>query len=158
MQMARGGSQVVDARPPRDSRAPTAGRGFYRGVRVKTDRAKETIDLAVKALPKEEGEEALFHVPVFQQRPESMADEMKEGKEEKKNSGRRTPWPSSRRNYPTQGKVCRQRWKSCRQPMRSCARRNEEMQSTNEEMQSTNEELETSREELQSVNEELTTV
>ncbi|HME45299.1 MAG TPA: chemotaxis protein CheB [Syntrophorhabdales bacterium] len=127
----------------------------YRGVRVKTDGGTETVDLAVKPLPRGEGEEPFF-LFVFQEPPQAKAAGTKgTGKKEKADTGRVAELEKELAYTKESLQATVEEVQATNEELRSA---NEEMQSTNEEMQSTNEELETSKEELQSVNEELQTV
>jgi len=128
----------------------------YRNVPVKTAGVAEEIDLAVKPLPREEGEEALFMF-MFQehQGPWRAGSRKGKGQPEKVYAGRVAELEKELSSMRESLQATVEEAQATNEELRSA---NEEMQSTNEELQSTNEELETSREELQSVNEELTTV
>ncbi len=129
---------------------------LYRGLPVKTNGGTEKIDLAVKLLPRTEGEEQLFMF-MFQEPPEKTIPVMKEdeGHASLPESGRAAELEKELVYTRESLQASVEEAQAANEELRSA---NEEMQSTNEEMQSTNEELETSKEELQSVNEELTTV
>ncbi len=128
----------------------------YRNVPVNTAGVAEEIDLAVKPLPRSEGEEALFMF-MFQEHPGPRRADSRKGKgqPEKADAGRVAELEKELSSMRESLQATVEEAQATNEELRSA---NEEMQSTNEEMQSTNEELETSREELQSVNEELTTV
>ncbi len=128
----------------------------YRSVLVKTNGDTEKIDLAVKLLPRTEGEEQLFMF-MFQAPLEQKTAEMKkgEGQAEVPKGGRVTELEKELASTRETLQATIEEAQSANEELRSA---NEEMQSTNEELQSTNEEMETSKEELQSVNEELSTV
>jgi two-component system CheB/CheR fusion protein len=128
----------------------------YRSVRVKTNGGTEKIDLAVKPLPRTEGEEQLFmfmfQAPLEQERAEA---EESEGPASLPDGGRAAELEKELSSTRESLQATAEEAQAANEELRST---NEEMQSANEELQSTNEELETSREELQSVNEELSTV
>ncbi|MGD0231235.1 MAG: PAS domain-containing protein, partial [Syntrophorhabdales bacterium] len=128
----------------------------YRNVPVKANGVAETIDLAVKPLPRTEGEDALFMF-MFQEHPKPRRAESKKGKgqPEKADASRATELERELSSTRESLQATVEEAQAINEELRSA---NEEMQSTNEELQSTNEELETSKEELQSVNEELVTV
>ena len=128
----------------------------YRNVPVKTAGGTETVDLAVKPLPRAEGEDALFMI-MFQHHPEPGRPEKKKGKgqPERADNSRVAELEKELSHTRDSLQAAVEEAQATNEELRSA---NEEMQSTNEEMRSTNEELETSKEELQSINEELVTV
>lgn len=125
-----------------------------RPIQVKTNGGFSTVNLSVRPLPSQEGNQNLLLVS-FQDVANPVA---KPGRNRVLKTAELSRIEELERDLAylkESHQASSEEQQATNEELKST---NEEMQSTNEELQSTNEELETSKEELQSVNEELITV
>jgi two-component system CheB/CheR fusion protein len=125
-----------------------------RGLRVETNEGRETVNLLVRPVLREEDPSRGFILVVFEADDVAEANKSKQAQAE-------VAEPTARRleeelvNLKAQLRATVEQYEVQQEELRAS---NEELQAMNEELRSSAEELETSKEELQSVNEELSTV
>jgi chemotaxis methyl-accepting protein methylase/PAS domain-containing protein len=131
------------------------GTVVVKGLKVKTNDGKQTVDVTVQAIEEPEALRGMVMI-IFTDTPTPL--------EKKARVNSRTSPAGDARVLEREQELLhtREELQATREAMQSSQEElksaNEELLSTNEEMQSTNEELTTSREEMQSLNEELQTV
>ncbi|MGA8892268.1 MAG: CheR family methyltransferase [Anaeromyxobacteraceae bacterium] len=153
--MARGALEM-ELRALFHGRTRNGPRSVSREVPARVEGAIHPVQLTVRPLGRQEGEDGLLLVS-FQERAREPSRRAGPGTGPKApREGRKSRELEAALAYAKE--LLRTTVEEQQASTEELKSMNEELQSTNEELQSTNEELETSKEELQSVNEELVTV
>ncbi|HEX6810401.1 MAG TPA: chemotaxis protein CheB [Planctomycetota bacterium] len=149
--MAREGLQIALTAAIRQA-ADTGKEVVRRGIQVKTNGDRATIDLRVARLHEPEPLRGLLRITFEQAQPPGgvvAADDVPDAPDRVGELQKELSY--TRQSH--QGTI--EELETANEELKST---NEELQSTNEELQSTNEELETAKEEMHSLNEELQSV
>jgi two-component system CheB/CheR fusion protein len=157
LDMAREGLRIELSKALRNA-ASSGEEEIRRGIRVKTDKERQTVNLRVLPL-KIPRDVAGNYLVVFEEAEEVVRagapSSPPSGEASDEQEVRIAELEQELQNTWETHQATVEELESSNEELKST---NEELQSSNEELQSTNEELESSKEELQSLNEELQTV